>query len=132
MGDLDAEHLAAGVGVRVEMDKPDGAVRGAGAYVGLRNRVGPAGGDRDRAGRDALQSLRDYPPHRLVIEMERVSAHSLDVPTGGRKRLDARQPVQQCAKEPCQCCPEPRAATAQAAVYPTATTSPAAAASRKK
>ena len=53
--DLDAEDLRAGVGMGVEVDESQRSVsRGAGADVGLGDRVVAAEHDRDRAGGDDL------------------------------------------------------------------------------
>ena len=51
MRDLDAEHLTARVGVRVEMHETEGTVtRRAGADVRLRDRVIASEDDRNQAG----------------------------------------------------------------------------------
>ena len=58
MRDLYPEDLAAGVGVRVEVDQAEGSVSGrAGAHVRLGDRVVAAEDDRDRPGRDDLARL---------------------------------------------------------------------------
>ena len=59
VGDLDAVHLGAGVGVGVEVDEPDRAVGGRDrADVRLRDRMVASEDDRDRAGRQHLPDDR--------------------------------------------------------------------------
>ena len=74
---LDAEDLGAGVGVRVEVDEPDGAVRRrARADVRLRDRVVAAEHDRHGAGRDRLADGaldRRVRPHRIGRDDRRVA-----------------------------------------------------------
>ena len=71
--DLDAPHLRAGVGVRVEVDEPDRAVTlGAGADVGLGDRVVAAEHDRDRAG---VEHLADQLLDRRVVALGARRAH---------------------------------------------------------
>ena len=61
VGELDAEDLGAGVGVRVEVHEANGSVRGgAGAHVRLCDGVVTADDHRDRARREHLCDGRLY------------------------------------------------------------------------